>query len=303
MKLLLINKNPVVSRMMLMSVPKAGFEIEECSNVYELPSGQFEVVVIDDEMYDENFLHDIKQNIQYQKLGLITASKTIDEGEFDFVLHKPFLPTDLMEILREIKTSLTSMPPKEEQKLPQEPLKKFLAADEESEEEVFLKDFNSTSSLEDESIVEIEENAEESPFVKGELEKSGVLDEKEIQKVSQLLKESEEEPSEKPLSSLEDIIPVKEESSESLLSSFDEEKLQKIEKSEDSSVDVVSPLKEHKDEFMQSKSEESIETPQPQLQSASIQQELSQMSVDKLRQLLDGMQLVITIKITFPDKR
>ncbi|BCD62780.1 hypothetical protein NitYY0826_C1663 [Nitratiruptor sp. YY08-26] len=340
MKLLLINKNPVVSRMMLMSVPKAGFEIEECDNVYDLPTGHYEVVVIDDEMYDENFMHDIKQNIQYQKIGLITGTKNAATDEFDFVLHKPFLPTDLMEILREVKASL--VPQEEKEEAHEEPFKKFLAAEEEEIEKEFIKEFEPSAPLTTEPIVEIEESKEESPFVKEELDKSGILDEKEIEKVSQLLEDNfikEGEPSdlvadeiaplkeesesahstideiaplneekrelEPSLHSLEDIVPTSSESPESILTSLHEEPQETPDQpfKEEETVSTEQAAVEESTKELQQKSSEIEERASSQPQEQNIQKELTQLGVDKLRELLDGMQIDITIKISFPDKQ
>lgn len=198
MRLLLINKNPVVSRMMQMSVPKAGFDIEECDNVYDLPTGTYEVVVIDDEMYDENFMHDIKQHVKFRQLGLISASHTAASDEFDFVLTKPFLPTDLIEVLRTVKTKIEEAPAQQEEKEPfeelldekSEPFGEFMK--EESEES--LEHFAQAASQAPlgESIVEVEESVEESPFVEKIEEPGDVLDKSELEKVSELLQETEE---------------------------------------------------------------------------------------------------------------
>ena len=183
MRLLLVNKNPVVSRMMQMSVPKAGFEIEECDNVYALPSGTYEVVVIDDEMYDENFLHDIKQHVSYKQLGLITATRAYDSNEFDFILSKPFLPTDLIEILRKVRTTLEKESPQTlNTSTIKEPFDTFLQS--KSQE-------NKSPLSELDSLVEIEDLIEESPVVEEIEEKGDVLDKNEIATVSKLLNETE----------------------------------------------------------------------------------------------------------------
>jgi len=199
MRLLLINKNPVVSRMMQMSVPKAGFDIEECDNVYDLPTGTYEVVVIDDEMYDENFMHDIKQHVKFRQLGLISASHTAAGDEFDFVLTKPFLPTDLIEVLRTVKTKIEEAPAPQEEKEPfdqlleenkSEPFGEFIKEEREESLEHFAQ--AASQAPLGESIVEVEESIEESPFVEKIEEPGDVLDKSELEKVSELLQETEE---------------------------------------------------------------------------------------------------------------
>ena len=298
MKLLLINKNPVVSRMMLMSVPKAGFEIEECESVYDLPSGRYEVVVIDDEMYDENFLHDIKQNVKFAKLGLITASKSTDKEGFDFILTKPFLPTDLIEILREVKNELEQsggLPEPEPKEEESSAFEKFMASDEEIEQN-YLKEFEpKIEPSELEKIVEVEEKEEESPFVQEELGKSGVLNEEEVEKVSQLLEETQEEPivplasSEPELKEEPEPMPEPEPTPESILTSLvSEERINEPE-------EFVAPVSEPKIEEPAAQEEQKVE---------HVAKEVAQnINASMLRELLDGMQLDITIKISFPDKR
>ncbi len=276
MKLLLINKNPVVSRMMMMSVPKAGFEIEECDDVYHLPSGNYDVVVIDDEMYDENFLNVIKQNLKYYQLGLVTNSKNINTSEFDFLLSKPFLPTDLIEILRKIKTDIES----QKEKVP-------LFKEEEKEEsspfdmlvEESAPSLPPSPTQPQESIVQIEEEPEESPFVTENLEKSGVLDEGELSEVSKLLEEKEVSTFDEESSSSTPVVPEQK-----------EEKLKELSLDEGLEQEA-SPKREVKQ----------VHTPTEALE--RVTQSVQNLSVVSLKELLDGMRLDITIKISFPDKK
>ncbi len=277
MKLLLINKNPVVSRMMMMSVPKAGFDIETCEDVYQLPSGNYDVVVIDDEMYDENFLQVIKQNLKYYQLGLISASKSAPSEEFDFVLSKPFLPTDLIEILRKIKTDIESqkeqVPLYKEEKKEEpasSPFDMFMEEEKQSEEPI-------------ESIVEIQEEPEESPFVTEEMQKSGVLDENEVQEVNELLEEKDIVSPETPESILtEPKEPIEPFVQEKIAKPFKEEQIEE-------NPAMQEPLEEQEVQEIPKKDE--------------AQKIVQNLSASTLRDLLDGMQLDITIKISFPDKK
>ena len=266
MKLLLINKNPVVSRMLQMSVPKAGFELKECDNIYDLPSGNYEVVVVDDEMYDENFLDQIAQNINYHKLGIVTSAKKEDFANFDFVLTKPFLPTDLIEILRKIKADMQS----QEELTPVEEREEDFVSLLEKKEKLSLKEEPKIdTSATKEPIVKVEEESEESPFVEEQPEKAGVLKEEEIKEVAALLDEAEavkeEEPKTKPQSPEEEVEPK--------------------------STSELTP------EAMLTVPHESEETSLNDLKG-----ELQKLDVKGLRQILDGMQLEITIKISYPDR-
>ena len=306
MRLLLINKNPVVSRMMQMSVPKAGFDIEECDSIYDLPTGTYEVVVIDDEMYDENFLHDIQQNIKYRQIGIITTSKNADFSNFDFVLTKPFLPTDLIEILRKVKNDIEQ----QEELLP-------VTEPEEPQEELFenfLKG-ESTPFEEEEKIVEIEEPQEESPFIEEPLEKAGVLKEEEVEEVSELLKEPEPQ---EPLAVTQEE-PLAQQEENSFFGASNEEPFEEpqaivekvaeepLQESAPQALGAITPedlLTDVQEEIIEEEIQEEQEVQEPQETSLQdLKKELQKLDVKGLREILDGMQLEITIKISYPDRK
>ncbi len=294
MNLLLINKNPVVSRMLKLSAPKAGFEVEECDNVYELPKGEFDVIFIDDEMYDENFLKEIKRNIEFKQIGLITSSKDEHIEGFDFTLTKPFLPTDLIELLRGVKGKIEFMKKEEIET----DLEKKIAKIEEKQKEKVEEEtplniltLNEVPELEDkkiednlpqvkEEIVEFEEEEEEEPFIsESEIEERGILDRSELEKVQGLLEE------EKLLAEEEKTIEeIQEDTQDNVEEEVEEKKpsiLKKVEEYQKEKKD-----KPQKPEF---KDEEKIKALMGVLDLYSI------------RELLDGME--ITIKINFNKKK
>jgi len=98
MKLLLINKNPVVSRMMRIGVAKAGFEMEEAKDLAEA-SGRYDLILVDDELAPENLAEALREEgVEWGRLGIL-APAGAEREDADFVLTKPFLPTDLRETL------------------------------------------------------------------------------------------------------------------------------------------------------------------------------------------------------------
>ncbi|WP_200762712.1 hypothetical protein [Nitrosophilus alvini] len=286
MKLLLINKNPVVSRMLHMSAPKAGFEVEECDNIYELPKGSYDVLFLDDEMYDENFLEEIKKNIEYKQIGLITSVKDEHIEGFDFTLPKPFLPTDLIELLRGIRSKIEYILKKEseaaeaamvaETETEQETEESYETVKpkfiQEIQKEIAAQEENKESS--EEEIIEIEERIEEEPFVtEEEVKESGVLDRSELEKVQELLEE-EKEYSDKP----------QEEEIEEILGAEEE----KIEEITESIEPVVEKAAEEKESAPLSREEK-------------IKALTEALDLYTIRDLLDGME--ITIKINFSKKK
>ena len=281
MNLLLINKNPVVSRMLKLSAPKAGFEVDECDNVYELPHGEYDVVFIDDEMYDENFLKEIKKNIKFSQIGVITSSKDEQIEGFDFTLTKPFLPTDLIELLRGIKSKIEFIKKEHENK--------EIADIEKKEEPLDILSLNETLELENkeieenlpipkeekEEIVEFEESVEEEPFIsENEIEESGVLDKSELEKVQELLEEEKE---------------TQKEPKEEMEENLEEE----IEKEVEEKPAILEKLEDYKNEQIEKKEEISKEE--------KIKALMGVLDLYTIRELLDGME--ITIKINFNKKK
>ncbi len=295
MKLLLINQNPVVSRMMKISVPKAGFDIEECESVYELPRGEYDVVVIDDDMYDENFFKAIKENISYKKLGLLTSSKESELEAFDFLIPKPFLPTDLVEILREVKANI-----EQEKDIYKDEIAYMEQESEEKHPKITQEEFLQEEIEEKESIVEIEESQEESPFIEEPLVKSGILDEEEIESVSKLLEEEtkNEEKIKKrdkklfqePIDSIQ-----KKESTQG----FFKENEESLEKAQEKSQEELLQKEEEEEKLETSTKEEDENLSQEK----EIQKISTNVDIASLKELLNGMKIDISITISFPDKK
>lgn len=294
MNLLLINKNPVVSRMIHLSAPKVGLEIKECSNVYDLPKGHFDIVVIDDEMFDENFLKDIKNSIDFEKIGIITSSKEEQADGFDFVLIKPFLPTDLVELLRSLKSKIENAKTKKNET---EENIEIENSQEDNIKNILLLNNNSDK----EEIVAISEEEEDEPFIsQDELQEGGVLDKQELTKVQELLEDEEEN------QQTEENFEIKEEKIE--LPENEKEKSKEIEAKEEPKESVKN--EEEKKPLIFEKVEESKKLNSNKKKEKRKKGEYS--SEDKLkalintldlysiRELLDGME--VTIKINFNKK-
>lgn len=91
MKILLLNENPVVSKLINLSAQKMSYEISELS-AYE--NGIYDVIIVDsDTQADLDFLKDKCKRLIY----LNPRNK---ECKLDVeILSKPFLPTDLLNLL------------------------------------------------------------------------------------------------------------------------------------------------------------------------------------------------------------
>jgi len=97
-KILLLNDNPVVSKLVTLSAQKTSDELEVVSSVDEINGTVYDLLVVDDALYSADVIDEINNKIEYDK-SLYICTRDADEVEsFTSTLKKPFLPTDLVEL-------------------------------------------------------------------------------------------------------------------------------------------------------------------------------------------------------------
>jgi uncharacterized membrane protein len=109
MKILLFNQNPVVEKLVVLSAQKTKDELIIAGSTDELINENFDLLLLDDDSFitDNEVLEEIKERVTFTKSCLITSQdSTIEDREFDETLQKPFLPTDLVEILDKFHKNL-----------------------------------------------------------------------------------------------------------------------------------------------------------------------------------------------------
>lgn len=100
MKLLLINKNPIVRKLVKLSAEKAGIEAIEAEALGEVSEAAFDFVFIDDESLDDAPLNEVQGRFPEAKCGFIHAKDREREAGFALFVQKPFLPTDMVDLLK-----------------------------------------------------------------------------------------------------------------------------------------------------------------------------------------------------------
>ena len=100
MKVILLNNNPAVSKLVSVSLNKLGVEFVEIDNLESLASDDADLIICDSGLYDSRVDY-----LKYAKnqLFLIPRAK-FEEYNLDpkNTLQKPFLPTDFIDIIKEI---------------------------------------------------------------------------------------------------------------------------------------------------------------------------------------------------------
>lgn len=110
MKILLINNNPVVSRLTALSARKEEVEIDEIQEVTELSSDTYDIVFVDADSWSKDVKDVISDNIKTQKSVLFYADGDEEEqSTFDTSILKPFLPSEVSAVIRSIEQKSTDL--------------------------------------------------------------------------------------------------------------------------------------------------------------------------------------------------
>jgi len=106
MKILLINNNPVVSRLTALSARKEDIKIDEIQEVTELNSANYDIVFVDADSLTKDVRDVISENLKTQKSVLFYADGDEEEKDsFDISILKPFLPSEVSAVIRSVEAS------------------------------------------------------------------------------------------------------------------------------------------------------------------------------------------------------
>jgi hypothetical protein len=99
MTIALLNDNPVVGKLITLSAKKTEDELTKFESIDAIEAGHYDLVLIDDAMYSDEVMASVKEKLTYSQCGYI-ANRNVEQPEgFNFMLSKPFLPTDMVDIL------------------------------------------------------------------------------------------------------------------------------------------------------------------------------------------------------------
>jgi len=106
MKILLINSNPVVSRLTALSARKENIKLDEIKDISELKESDYNIVFVDIESFDSQTANFLKNsNISKRVCFYTQDDKNIDKV-FNFEILKPFLPSEVSAIIRDTKIEM-----------------------------------------------------------------------------------------------------------------------------------------------------------------------------------------------------
>lgn len=98
MKILLLNSNPVVNKLVTLSAQKTNDSVDAYEDTEAIKmGGKYDLLIVDDSVYSAEAMDEVLSKIEYEKSLYICSRDANIPSEFDSATRKPFLPTDLVE--------------------------------------------------------------------------------------------------------------------------------------------------------------------------------------------------------------
>ncbi|MDD5051975.1 MAG: hypothetical protein PHO27_04475 [Sulfuricurvum sp.] len=191
MKILLFNDNPVVRKLVTLSAQKTKDEVSVVWSTDEIEESEYDLLILDDALYSDGTFDILKETIIFKRaLLMATRGKAVPAG-FDHVINKPFLPTDLVEVLIQISKSIEAQGSKPQVPLveKEEPFFAINLEDTLPEVEQINKDSLNMDHLDD-----FDDDFDLGDLDEGfndEMPINGILDKEEVQEVKGLLDDTD----------------------------------------------------------------------------------------------------------------
>jgi hypothetical protein len=102
MKILLINTNPVVSRLLALCTRNADMVVDEVSSVEAVQNVGYDILFVDEASYTGTLLP-LFEKLSVGKKIFLSFSQDVVKG-FDGTVKKPFLPSQILHVLEQVNT-------------------------------------------------------------------------------------------------------------------------------------------------------------------------------------------------------
>jgi hypothetical protein len=282
--------------------------LEEVEHVTEVEGSTYDIVFVDDASYDDKVAAFSAWVANIGKLVFLSSRDTGEEigGKFDLVIKKPFLPSQIQEVIDQSKIAteqkdaegLVLMETEETVVEGIEPVeegneKEEIVQEAPTEEEHFIFPLSSSYESEESDDVAEEPESEEEEVLPDEIPK--VLDSNDIEQIKVLLEEDEED---LPEVDLEDEAQIEARKVEVITQKLEEDGLEIVDEEkiiDEFSKKVKKTSKQKKKSKKKKKQSEEVYTFEEALLAA-----LENMKPKKIKKLLKGAE--VTIKIRFKDK-
>lgn len=103
MKILLINDNPVVSRMLALCTRDVHMQLDEVKRIDDIKDVAYDILFVDDASYVDN-IDALLEDGSIRKKVFISYDEDAAKG-FDETIKKPFLPSQIMKVIESVDMS------------------------------------------------------------------------------------------------------------------------------------------------------------------------------------------------------
>ena len=106
MNILLLNTNPVVSRLVSLCVREDDIVLEEVTDIGAVTGERYDILFVDDLSYVEEVKNRLPE-LQIEKKVFLSSkhSEDVELTYFDEVIKKPFLPSQITSVIEAFKTN------------------------------------------------------------------------------------------------------------------------------------------------------------------------------------------------------
>ena len=190
MRILLLNDNPVVRKLVALSAQKTKDDLNVVWSADEIEHDTYDLLIVDDAYYSDEVMATLKEKIIFKRSLLMATRGNAVPAGFDHVINKPFLPTDLVELFAGIENSISkaAVAVKEEEKEERGVDTQAIEMESMLEGLEDLEDEENVDTLDLDEMFDFEESSDEVQDVL----KTNVLDHEEVQELQDLLDDTDE---------------------------------------------------------------------------------------------------------------
>ena len=102
MNILLVNDDAVVAKLVKLITQKTGDRLDIATSIDEIRNEDYDLLILDGNLFSREFLERLNDKVIYAHSLFITTRGSEDTDLFEKHLFKPFLPTELLFILRQV---------------------------------------------------------------------------------------------------------------------------------------------------------------------------------------------------------
>jgi len=101
MNILLINENPVVSRLFTLCTRDDSVQLDEVASLNDVQNSNYDMLFVDDASYNDAIIEFMETLMHTKKVFLSNEDSSI--SAFDHIIIKPFLPSQIIELVENIE--------------------------------------------------------------------------------------------------------------------------------------------------------------------------------------------------------